>query len=80
MQHTNSDIEIKESLLKGLEFNGREAKEYSHENVMNVMEEYASQRQLVEEAPNHSIQPYRPLPPLNPNLWKHNQYFNHQKT
>ena len=42
-QHTNSNIEIKESLLKGSEFNGREAKEYSHETVLNVMEEYASQ-------------------------------------
>jgi hypothetical protein len=45
MQHTNSNIEIKESLLKGLEFNRREAKEYSHETVLNVMEEYASQFQ-----------------------------------
>ena len=31
---------MKEALLKGLEFNGREAKEYSHETVLNVMEEY----------------------------------------
>jgi hypothetical protein len=33
----------KESLLKGLEFSNREPIEYSHDNVVNVMDEWAIQ-------------------------------------
>lgn len=42
MQHTNLNILQKEQLLEGLQINGREVKEYSHETVLNVMEEYKS--------------------------------------
>lgn len=41
--HTPENIIQKEELLRGLEHKGFEAKVYSHETVMNVMEEYAAQ-------------------------------------
>lgn len=43
MNHTNENIAQKESLLKGLELSGREEKLYTHETVLNVMEEYKNQ-------------------------------------
>ena len=39
-QHTNENIAQKEELLRGLAVDGFERRLYSHEDVLNVMEEY----------------------------------------